>query len=721
MNALNSGANHAKLVSSQTANNDNKLRPTTTPSNLLNQQLAWQSHEASYGLLEDISQQTLRLGEQGKYAISPKEPFGSFGGKTLARGVAISESGFMLVADSENNRVLYYDTLSSEQSTNEKHDLHHGLPTGFRELWQTPNQVNNKSDEGHETEDCLNDAQTKAQAPFYHLHKPLDIKLSQSGELVIADSGNHRVLIMSWPDLRVRHSIFTPGKSPQALELDEKGNIYIAYKNQARIVKYDYLWHRDPDYCAQDTGIQSPSALAKTIDNQLIVLCEQQMEVFALDAKGKVIQSKASAEFVFALSFIRPPLGIVQTDDQQDLLTYTQKSRPNCEPWYLRNIQVDSIGNIATTNMRLLTRPKVLRLPRVGEYFTTPFDSGNLGSQWHRVVLNASIPVVCKITLQTFTSDKPIDVANIFESDWSQPLLYNSNDRALDNQVQGLEALIQSGKGRYLTLRIGLYGDGIATPQIHDISIFSDRESSLAFLPEPYRQDPQSADFLDRWLSYFDTVQAEISALARDFNQYLDPQTVSSNDFLSWLGSWFNWTFLAEWPVETRREMIANSLSYYQMRGTLQGLKQMLQWHTGLSGEQPSIIEHYRLREQLEIEEDIACDSGSKWFIGQKPFTPDASQVAHWFSVIVPASAVPDQQAFDTLEAVITAQKPAHTGFRVCVISPGLRVGQQSSIGIDTWLGHYPDAKGSGFTLGQSSQLKSQGFLHQSAKGALHN
>ena len=136
----------------------------------------------------------------------------------------------------------------------------------------------------------------------------------------------------------------------------------------------------------------------------------------------------------------------------------------------------------------------------------------------------------------------------------------------------------------------------------------------------------------------------------------------------------------------------------------------MLQWHTGLSGEQPSIIEHYRVRHysSKQIIPSLAVtNSTQSLFIGEKPFDPPAHQISHWFTVVLPTSVVPDQAAYDTILAIINAQKPAHTGFRVCLFAPGLRIGKQSSIGVDTWLGHYPKASVGQFTLGQAAQLSS--------------
>src|SRR5690606_195125 len=140
------------------------------------------------------------------------------------------------------------------------------------------------------------------------------------------------------------------------------------------------------------------------------------------------------------------------------------------------------------------------------------------------------------------------------------------------------------------------------TPLIDNIQIYGPRASSLRYLPPPFHQDPESAHFLDRFLSYFDTVQEEVRFLMQDFTRYLDPRSVPAGPFMEWLGSWFDWHFLAQWPMDLRREMISRSIFFFKQRGTVDGVRQMLQWHTGLGGNQPQLIEHFRLRDYAGLQ-----------------------------------------------------------------------------------------------------------------------
>ena len=141
--------------------------------------------------------------------------------------------------------------------------------------------------------------------------------------------------------------------------------------------------------------------------------------------------------------------------------------------------------------------------------------------------------------------------------------------------------------------------------------------------------------------------------------------------FLDWLASWFDITFLPEWPEATRREMVAKAIAMYRRRGTIAGLRQMLQWHTGLAEPVPAVIEHFRIAAPISI-------AGS-------PLAPTAP--AHAFTIVLPAVAAPDDTARDRLDRVIAAAIPAHTRYELRLVGPGIAIGRQSTPGIDMLIG----------------------------------
>jgi len=685
------------------------VRPTATPFYRLETATDWKQSENSEGIVQDPVSAQLRLGKPGDFPIPINEPMGSFGGMTLPRGVTVADDGRVLLADPAHNRILYYDNLSCDQSSE---NLDTDVPCPFRLLWQSvdANPPNTISVGDGQLDECGPDKAIahelfsgKDAYGAYDLLQPADVLFSPSGEIVVADTGHSRVLIYSWPDLRLRQSIEIPASAPVALAYDSRQRLYVADAANGKVWRINRLWQVDHYFYGADEQLISPGAVAIDSTDNVLILDQKTNQIVLLSSTGDVsvidpLTGSKGAE-VFSLEFRVPPFRL--TDDG---LEYPQLQKSRCEALYLKPVKLDKSGYLAGSSLALMARPRSIRLPRSGIFYSQQLDNKQYASQWHRIVMQGEVSSTTAILVQTHTGDRSIGDTEIVDLDWSETMLLSSGQPG-----DRLETLIQSGKGRYLHLRIELMGDGSSTPLINNIQVFGPRLSSLSYLPRPYHQDPESVYFLDRFLSYFDTIQEENRFLINDFTRYLDPQGVPEGPFLEWLGSWFDWRFLAQWPTDLRREMISSSIELYKKRGTLEGLKQMLQWHTGLKGGQPEIIEHFRLRNYAEIlghEPESECDE-RQLFIAEKPFTQQTEKLAHWFSVVLPISAVPNEEAHQLINELIEAQKPAHTAFQICVFSPGIRIGKQSSIGIDTWLGHYPEEPVGSLTLGQSSALTS--------------
>jgi len=66
---------------------------------------------------------------------------------------------------------------------------------------------------------------------------------------------------------------------------------------------------------------------------------------------------------------------------------------------------------------------------------------------------------------------------------------------------------------------------------------------------------------------------------------------------------------------------------------------------------------------------------------------PLFSDAAHLFTVSVPAAQIPKPAQRQELKRIVEEEKPAHTDCHICFVEPLMRVGFQSSIGIDTIIG----------------------------------
>jgi phage tail-like protein len=347
-----------------------------------------------------------------------------------------------------------------------------------------------------------------------------------------------------------------------------------------------------------------------------------------------------------------------------DGFTWRDPALPGRRPMRIGGLAVTPDGRHQDTLLPLLALPRRVEVPRFGSFTTTALDSGRTAFAWDRITLEAVLPPQGRLVVSTLTSEVEVAfdrLATLPAQRWSAPLAVGPGDVP--------EVLIQSRPGRYLWIKVELSGDGTASPVVSQLDVFGPRRSATRYLPASFHQDPESVRFLDRFLSYFDTVYAEITAVNGEIATLFDPAMVPQ-EFLAWLGSWFDLEFLASWPEQVRRTMIAEAIGYYRMRGTVAGLKRILQWHTGLSDPLPQVIEHFRL-------------PGGPVLIGGAEL--DVGTPAHAFTIVLPEH-VASAGARTVLERLIASNIPAHTRYRLCLVRPGVTVAAQSTIGVDMTL-----------------------------------
>lgn len=159
------------------------------------------------------------------------------------------------------------------------------------------------------------------------------------------------------------------------------------------------------------------------------------------------------------------------------------------------------------------------------------------------------------------------------------------------------------------------------------------QSSYLAYLPPLYQDD----DFLGRFLLIFESILDPLDRTIDGINYYFDPQLVPE-PLLPWLASWVDLVLNDKWPVERRRMLIQSAAELYRWRGTRRGLREYLRIYSGV---------------EPVIEEPGQTRKGSG-----EPLP------AHVFRVILD---VPDPDGIDPelVEAIIEAQKPAHTGYEL--------------------------------------------------------
>jgi phage tail-like protein len=227
----------------------------------------------------------------------------------------------------------------------------------------------------------------------------------------------------------------------------------------------------------------------------------------------------------------------------------------------------------------------------------------------------------------------------------------------------------------------------------------------LDYLPAIYSENGNtgSASFLGRFLLAFEHVLTgredpadpgleevldgigegqEFRGIERYFDPTPPPDAIGSpelqqtpRDFLEWLAQWVALSLRADMPEARQRALIANAVTLYKLRGTKQGLEDVIALATGTG----VTIEEQADAFQIGVHSRIGVDT----LLGGGP--------PHFFRVV---ARFPTREDADKSEAILReildAEKPAHTYYRLDLETPVLQVGVTSTVGIDTVLGPRP-------------------------------
>lgn len=603
----------------------------------------------------------LELGVPGAEPVPRAEPTGTFGGRTTPRGLAFTPDGWLLLADPAD-RVVRAAQVGAPLPADGVRPLAPLWPARPLPAPPAAHDVAPPPPAGPDGVPVPDD-------PFT-LVRPTDVAIAPNGDVVVADPGAGRLLVLAWPLAVLRHVVAVPGGAPTAVAFDAAGRALVADPARRTVDRYDRRWRREPGYPHPSTGLVAPVQVAAVRDpgpaHTAHVLVLDGRQVVALDGRGRRVAPLVGSDGAAGPLPALTPGPLERAAD--GTLRWYDEARPRLDPVPLTGLPLTGDGRHLPTGLPLLALPRRVRRPRSGVAVVGPLDGGRPGFAWDRLVLDVDLPPRTRVLLSVHADDSPLEpdrVAALPAEAWTAPLGLAGGDVP--------EVLVQASGGRYAWLRLELFGDGTATPAVRRLDVHAPRRSSVRHLPSSFRSDPESLHFLDRFLAYFDTVLGEVVTAHRDLAALLDPQAVPEGAALDWLGSWFDLRFLAEWPPTVRRRMVAEAVEAARARGTVAGLRRVVQHHTGLADPLPVVVEHF------------ALDAATAPPVAGAPL--DAPGAPHTCTLVLPRSAVVDDAARARLATLVAAHTPAHVRVHLRLVDAGLAVGRQAVVGVDALLG----------------------------------
>jgi phage tail-like protein len=395
---------------------------------------------------------------------------------------------------------------------------------------------------------------------------------------------------------------------------------------------------------------------------------------------------------------------------------------------------------------------------RRGALWGGPFAVDEDPHEWHELrALGAPPPDGAGVEFYVFLADdpsadpgEPAGPAAEFPAGWQRL------------PQRGFHGLIP-GKSRHLWVGARLVGDGSGTGRIEQVRIDFDGRTWVEHLPAVYRKDPESRREMEALLALSESLFREVEETVRDLPLLFDPGTAPQS-WLDWLAGWLALHLPEGWSESRKRAAIARAFQAYGGAGTRTGLREAVRFHTGLHAviEEPIRGGDWWLlpvggSHNGDLEEGCGCAdrrreegcgcAGSDCCGREASDAPVRGSRLGFSTVLAPAqadgaivgtTAVADRSHLTTgaeygaplfddvayrftvslyggpgltedalagVRRVLDREKPAHTAYEICTIEPRMRVGYQSTIGIDTVLppdaaDREPDESAGGLRLG---------------------
>jgi len=618
-----------------------------------------------------------------------------------ASGIAAGPCQALFVADTAHDRILYVDGRYGDQAWLPPSPAPAGTPGSFR----TPRGLAMArdallvADSGNARVQSLALPQLEADFAWDGWGEPVGLVVDTTQRILVIDTAAgtlHRLQANDAPDTGFDAAIAASGRlaRPLFVACDDDGRVLVADAGNDQVTVFDSAGA--VLYVLPGTPGWLPGALA--VHGAYIYVADAAtglIAVFAHDA--------ASAQRIGTVDGWRGPVTALAVDEDGGLTI-----KPGLDASYYR-FSADGAFLAA------------------GTIAAGPFDAGE-DREWERAFADIDLPAGATVNFEVATSSS--DASPPGPADW---VLLPAPDALLDR-------FTPPGR-RFAWLRLSLSSlDGKTTPRLRQVRLATAAENYLDYLPLTYRYHDADADgFLSRWLRLVRGGFEHVEELLDDMPRLADPHFVPEAA-LGWLAAWFGLELPQIATSAERRALLARAVQLMAMRGTRQSIAEFVELHTGIA---PGIVEGFTDRRIWVLGQDSLLDFGTRlaplepmgMIVADPPQQPGCcppalpaigravvgesgplarhqigrplfAEDAWRFCVVVDAYRARDPGIVQEITRIVEREKPAHTDWRLALVTPELRVGYQACIGVDAIVGGDPPPLAlDGSTLSVTSSL----------------
>jgi phage tail-like protein len=269
--------------------------------------------------------------------------------------------------------------------------------------------------------------------------------------------------------------------------------------------------------------------------------------------------------------------------------------------------------------------------------------------------------------------------------------------------------LFKPGTKRYLWLKLALSGlTPRAAAAVREMRVYYPRISYLRYLPATYQEDRLSREFLERFLSLFETVFGDLEATIGRIPEVFTPE-VAPSAFLDWLAQWLDLGIEEDWDPAVKRRLIEQAARLYERKGTPEGLADFIEV---IVGQRPLILEsfeaehplvlgeagrlgrHTRLearaweavpRSQRTVLDGKSALGTSRLGASARAPVDPYQAAAYRFTLVLRLSPRQLRRHQRALDRIIREHSPAHVAYELSIQSAG-RLGSSLVVGVNATL-----------------------------------